>query len=349
MLTFSGPVARVRSRWTLADTLGAWRVRWDIGRDRYRVDPGLYAVGIPDADSPVLATANYKLTFDVLRRELADTSAWLLVLDTRGINVWCAAGKKRFSTSELVDRIGRSDLAQVVAHTTVIVPQLGATGVAAHEVRARSGFRIVFGPVDARDIPEFLAAGSKATPQMRKVTFSTWARAQLAPVELVAMLRHALWLVPLVAGVSVLGPWLMSGWAGLAATVPGVIATRSVAAALAYLLGALAGAVVAPVLLPWVPGRQFWLKGALVGGVVGVALGWLARSAGATGLVGPLGLAMMTTAVASWATMNFTGTSTFTSPTGVEAEMRRGIPFQIACAALGLVIWLASAWMGAPR
>jgi hypothetical protein len=329
--------------------LGAWRVRWDIRRDDYQVDPGLYAIGEPDADSPVLATANYKLSFDVLRRELRDVGAWLLVLDTRGINVWCAAGKKRFSTSELAGRIAASDLALVVGHSTVIVPQLGATGVAAHEVRATSGFRVVFGPVEARNIPAFLAAGSKATPSMREVTFPIWARIQLAPVELVAMLRPALWIVPLLAGVSVIGPWLLTDYAGLAVAMPGVMATRSVAAALAYLLGALAGAVVAPVLLPWVPVRQFWLKGAIAGGVAGVVLGGLCVLAGATGPLGALGLALMTTSVASWATMNFTGTSTFTSPTGVEAEMRRGIPFQIASGALGLFVWLASAWIGAGR
>src|SRR3972149_4169926 len=75
---------------------------WGIGRDRCRVAPGLYALGAPGGDSPVLVTANYKLTFDVLRRDAAGLDAWILVLDTRGINVWCAAGEGTFGTEEAI-------------------------------------------------------------------------------------------------------------------------------------------------------------------------------------------------------------------------------------------------------
>ena len=50
---------------------------------RYSVAPGLYAVGAPDRESDVLVTANYKLSFDTLRRELKGFNAWVLVLDTK--------------------------------------------------------------------------------------------------------------------------------------------------------------------------------------------------------------------------------------------------------------------------
>jgi hypothetical protein len=342
--TLVGPVPRARTSWSLGDTLGAWRIRWDLRRDSYRVDPGLYAVGDPDADSPVLVTANYKYTFDVLRRELGGVPAWVLVLDTRGINVWCAAGKKRFSSAELVRRIASSDLAQVVAHHQVVVPQLGATGVAAHEVRRQSGFRVVWGPVLARDIPRFIDGGMKATPDMREVRFGLWARVQLVPVELVAILRHGLWAAPLLAALGMLGPWLFASWAGLAQSLPVALYTRAVPAVAAYLLGSFAGAVVAPALLPWIPGRQFWLKGVVTGGVLCVLAGTAAVASGTLSWVAALGLGLVATAVSSWATMNFTGSTTFTSPTGVEAEMRRGIPVQAALAAAGVAVWIVSAW-----
>lgn len=67
----------------------------------YTIDPGLYALGNPDESSPVLVTANYKLTFDRLRQSLPKLDAWVLVLDTKGINVWCAAGKGTFGTGEV--------------------------------------------------------------------------------------------------------------------------------------------------------------------------------------------------------------------------------------------------------
>ena len=67
-------------------------VRWSIGRNNYKIEPGIYALGSPDKNSEVLVTANYKLSFDTLRKNLTGLNVWILVLDTKGINVWCAAG-----------------------------------------------------------------------------------------------------------------------------------------------------------------------------------------------------------------------------------------------------------------
>ena len=68
---------------------------------RYRVDPGLYSLGNPDSSSPVFVSANYRLSFNALRGSLKNSNCWILVLDTKGINVWCAAGKGTFGTEEL--------------------------------------------------------------------------------------------------------------------------------------------------------------------------------------------------------------------------------------------------------
>ena len=81
---------------------------------------------------------------------LAGVDAWILVLDTKGINVWCAAGKGTFGTGELVHRIGSVGLAGIVSHRKIIVPQLGAPGVSWPEVLRRSGFTVEYGPVRAR-------------------------------------------------------------------------------------------------------------------------------------------------------------------------------------------------------
>jgi acetyl-CoA decarbonylase/synthase complex subunit gamma len=156
----------------------------------FQVD-GLYAWA-GRMTNPVLVTANYKLSFDTLRSALKDRNLWILVLDTDGINVWCAAGKGTFSTDELVSRIESSGLANVVSHRRLIVPQLGAPGVAAHEVKRLSGFKVTYGPVRSQDLPAFIDAGFKATPEMREKTFSTWDRLVLVPVELVPALKAAM-------------------------------------------------------------------------------------------------------------------------------------------------------------
>jgi CO dehydrogenase/acetyl-CoA synthase gamma subunit (corrinoid Fe-S protein) len=154
------------SRWSWRDTLGAFAVRWCVRRTTYTVAPGLYALNTPMPDSPLLVTANYKLSFDHLRRAMDGLSAWIVVLNTQGINVWCAAGKGTFGTDELVAQLQTTQAVQHVSHRTVVVPQLGAPGVAAHDVLRRTGFTVVYGPVYARDLPAFLSAGMKAEPQM---------------------------------------------------------------------------------------------------------------------------------------------------------------------------------------
>jgi hypothetical protein len=210
--TFAGPVPSVATTLTAADRFGGALVRWRFRRSTYRVDPGLYAIGSPDEQSPVLATANYKLTFDLVRRTLEGRDAWLLVLDTRGINVWCAAGKGTFGTDELVRRLEASQVASVVAHGTVVVPQLGATGVSAPLVRRLSGFRVAWGPVRALDLPAFMDGEMRATPEMRRVRFPLRDRLVLVPVEFVG----ALGLAALVALGSALVGGIGPGWYSLA-------------------------------------------------------------------------------------------------------------------------------------
>ena len=78
---------------TWANRWDHFLARWAFDRGGHRVAPGLYALGKPTADSPVFVSANYALSFDALREALAGRDSYILVLDTKGINVWCAAGK----------------------------------------------------------------------------------------------------------------------------------------------------------------------------------------------------------------------------------------------------------------
>jgi hypothetical protein len=165
------------------DFIGAVKVRWGIGRNSYRVDPGLYVVGNPGMGSDVFVTANFKLSFDGLRKNLSGLDGWLLVLDTKGVNVWCAAGKGIFGTDELVKRIRQVSLDKIVDHKRLILPQLGATGVAAHKVKEQTGFNVHYGPVRASDIKKFISDSYRANSRMREVTFNLNDRIKLIPVD----------------------------------------------------------------------------------------------------------------------------------------------------------------------
>ena len=138
-------------------------MRWGIRRNHYRVKPGLYAVGAPNERSDVFVTANYKLTFDIVRENLDGLNVWLLILDTKGINVWCAAGKGTFGTKELYAGESRlTSLEKFVIHRRIYLPQLGATGRSGSSCKGVFGdFTVIYGPVRASDIQSFIQAGYK--------------------------------------------------------------------------------------------------------------------------------------------------------------------------------------------
>jgi hypothetical protein len=285
----------------------------------------LYRAGSPDRTSPVLVTANYKLSFDALRSELEGVHAWILVLDTKGVNVWCAAGKGTFGTEELVKRIQASRLSEVVSHRRLVVPQLGATGVAAHEVRRLCGFRVVFGPVRARDLRAFLATGMHATDDMRRVTFTLGERLELIGAEVAPVLKWVA-LILLLA-------FLLDGADSMLERLGGAVRRGA-----PILAGFLAGTVLVPIFLPWVPGRAFSLKGAVLGAILVGATLVLIPEVHTT--LGKAQVFLLGTAIASFLAMQFTGSTTFTSPSGVEWEMRRALPFQVGAVVLTLAISL---------
>jgi len=331
--TAAGKVPLVKPRLGLEDILGSALTRTGIGRNDYKVAPGLYGIGSPDKASPVIVTANYKLSFDHVRRELPGRNVWMLVLDTRGINVWCAAGNGTFGTGELVKRIIESGLEKVVAHRRVIVPQLGATGVTAKKVKQLSGFRVIWGPIRAGDIGAFIDNGLRSNREMRLVTFTLPERLVLIPVEISLVLKPTLWVLLALFALSGIGPGifsLSSAW------------ERGLWVSLAIFLGILSGAGVAPLLLPWIPGTTFATKGLLSGLALGLPV---AVAAGLTqGPTGFLALLFMAVAISSYLAMNFTGTTPFTAPTGVEKEMRRFIPVQAGLAVFGIILWIGSAF-----
>lgn len=333
--TPAGPVPRVKTALQWPDYAGTVRARLGINRDQYKIAPGLYCVGTPDSRAPILVTANYKLTFDHLRKELTSISAWILVLDTRGINVWCAAGKTLFSTEEVVRRINLSEVKKVVTHSRLILPQLAATGVAAHDVKKQSGFKVIYGPVRSKDLPKFLTNSFKSEPSMRTVTFNTIDRVILVPVELAHLPKPSLWIL--------LATFLISG-IGIHIFSFSAAWFRGTMLAVAYAAGILAGAVATPVLLPWIPGRSFAVKGAIIGVLSAAGIVALFRSD--LQILGALALMLCTTAVSSYLAMNFTGSTPFTSPSGVEKEMRKAIPLQAAALLLAMVAWVASAFAG---
>lgn len=311
-------------------TLGA---RTGFTRDAYKVTPGLYCVGTPGSDAPVLVTCNYKLSFDNVRSSLPDIDAWLLVADTRGINVWCAAGKGTFSAEEIAYQVHNARLSELVSHRRLILPQLAANGVAAHKLKSLCGFRGVFGPVYAKMITDFLKKDA-ADEDMRTITFTFGERAVLVPLEICMLWKPLLIMCVILGLLSGISPPLFSWQAAW---------SRGGLLMLATLTGIFTGAVVTPLLLPWLPARQFWLKG-IFPGLLGAALFF---SAVYTVVNVAAGIALLAwiSAVSSYMAMNFTGSTPYTSLSGVAKEMRSGLAVQIISAFIALLLWVTSPFL----
>lgn len=324
-----GPVYKVSSEWSRADYWGMIKSRAGAFRMNYAVGPGLYAMGEPMKDSDVFVTANYKLTFDILRRSIKGMNAWILVLDTRSINVWCAAGKGTFATEELVKRIQEAKLASVISHKKIILPQLGAVGVNAGEVLKKTGFRAAFGPVQARDLPQYVQSGYKKTKEMSTIQFPMIDRLVLTPMEINPVMKKYPWYaagVLLVFGLQPSGLLFREAWFnGWPFLVMGLVAV-------------LAGAFLTPVLLPFVPFRSFAIKG----WVMGLALSLLVVQG--FGIIDNNSMLLtaltylLFPALSSYIALQFTGSTTYTGMSGVNRELKIGLPVYLGATAVSLVL-----------
>ena len=307
-------IAKITSRITLSDKFQHFLARVGLRRNRFRVQPGLYTLGNPDKSSHVFVTANYGLSFNKLREALAGIDCYILVLDTKGINVWCAAGKGTFGTDELIHRIESTRLEEYVVRKQLILPQLGASGVAAHEVEKRTGFKVEYGPVRAEDLPEYLRA-HKATSQMRLVRFDLRDRLILVPLEITHMILPTFIIMVVLYFLSDLIPAL---------------------AALAIMV---AGLMLFPVIIPWLPTPNFSTKGFILGIVVALPFFLIVLfAAPAVAWWKILGQAfpylLVIPSLVAFITLNYTGATPFTSKSGVAREIFSYFPvmFWIFCA-----------------
>jgi hypothetical protein len=333
--TPAGDVPQVAAQLHKTDHWGTIKARFGVSRMDYMIDSGLYALGNPDKNSPVLVTANYKMSFDYLRRELSGRNFWILVLDTKGINVWCAAGKGTFGTEELIKRIASSGLKEIVIHRQLILPQLGAPGIAAHTVRKISGFKVCYGPIRAKDLTAYLDSGMKITPEMRIMTFPLEDRAVLIPIELIAAAKPSLIIATVL--------FILSGIGGHQGFWANTV-NHGLFAIIALSGAVIGGAVLNPLLLPYLPGRAFSVKGFSIGFIIALLLLyiWGINLQTLAGRTESLAWLLIIPAISGYLAMNFTGCSTYTSLSGVKREMRWALPVQLAASIIGLVIWITS-------
>jgi hypothetical protein len=217
----------------------------------------------------------------------------------------------------------------IVNHKRIILPQLGAVGVAAHSVKSSSGFNVVYGPIRARDIKEFLKSHMKATKEMRRVNFSFIDRIVLIPVDFIYRLGYLF--------ISLVLVFVLSG-----IDKEGISFSRSVIYGLPIIknifLAYVSGIVITPMILPYIPVRSFALKGFITGLLLYIIL--LFTHGLGESLPGIIAWFFFITSFSSFVAMNFTGSSTYTSLSGIKKEMKIAVPLQIASGAITIILFV---------
>ncbi len=140
---------------------------------------GLLTFGNPDAQSPVFVTGNFILTIQKVKKILKNLDCYLLVVNSKGINIWCAAAGGHLTHHQIISAIKTSGIDQLVSKKQLILPQLAAAGVWDKQITQKTGWKVIWGPVDIDDVPDFLQQNYQKTRSMAAVKFPLFSRIEM--------------------------------------------------------------------------------------------------------------------------------------------------------------------------
>jgi len=121
------------------------------------VTQGIYEIGGPDKDSPVLVTTNFSLTYFIVSGEIEGSRvpSWLLIMDTEGLSVMTAWAAGKFSGDAVGMFVKKCGISDKVSRKKIIIPGYAAS-ISGEMEEELPDWEVVIGPRDASLIPKFL-------------------------------------------------------------------------------------------------------------------------------------------------------------------------------------------------
>ena len=121
-----------------------------------QLDAGLYRVGEPDTNSPVLTTTNFSLTYFTVEGdvEASRVPSWIVVVDTEGTSVLTAWASEKFTADTIAAAIKKTGVEEQVSHRKIIIP--GGVAVLSGKLQEASGWQVMVGPRESSGIPTYL-------------------------------------------------------------------------------------------------------------------------------------------------------------------------------------------------
>lgn len=302
--------------------------------DHVAIEPGIYASGQTRPESPILVTSNYEYTYIKVMCDLAkgNIHAWVLCVDSRGINVWCAARGGDFGNKQLVEAVQATGIENVTGSKVLILPQLAAGGIEAPKlpkISASFPFTVKFGPVWSKDLPEYLASKPARKPESMKLARFTMQNRLVAGFTHFAFSVRKIFLLPTIlliaASLGLLSFWAGSAWI-LRFTIElwfSLLITNLILLAIAYPITRFT--------------RNFIVKGLFLGVLNAFLVGLLMM------LLFPHAfLLSWNTAfdfwVAFFSTMSFSGYTMDTSPREIDSQYLRFQVLNVTFLVLGIIL-----------
>jgi len=120
---------------------------------------GIYEIGNPDENSPVLVTTNFSLTYFIVSGEIESSKvpSYLLVMDTEGLSVMTAWAAGKFVADLIGPFVKKSGIEDKVKHRKLVIPGYAAAESGGLEEEL-PGWEIMIGPRDGSLIPAYLKA-----------------------------------------------------------------------------------------------------------------------------------------------------------------------------------------------
>jgi acetyl-CoA decarbonylase/synthase complex subunit gamma len=121
-----------------------------------QMNPGLYRVGTPGKDAPVLMTVNFSLTYFTLQGYLESSRVpcFMLIVDTEGLSVLTAVAAGKLNETLVRDAIKKFGVESEVEHRKLIIP--GYSAPLSGRIEEATGWKVLVGPRDAAEIGDFL-------------------------------------------------------------------------------------------------------------------------------------------------------------------------------------------------
>jgi hypothetical protein len=275
----------------------------------FRIKPGLYYIGEANGKPPIFVTSNNYLTVFLLARRLRNNNIRLLIIDTKGINVWCSAGEGQFSAKEIIGKATECGLLKEKSTINIILPKFSLAGVKLEDLR-KHDISPIIGPLYAKDVPSFLRQDKLKNQIDDRVNFGLQSRAFTALPTAVQFFYYFLGVYVITLGY-----------------VPADIIWIATGLAFIY-----------PLLFSWLPGKLFSVKGlslALFVSVVSIFSNY-------SSVEEQLSLIIFIFATSLFIALSYTGNSAVSNYTSVRKETARFLPVIVILYVLLIPITLLS-------